>query len=219
AGAPTSYASRLNLAGIRIGWTFDGARGSAGERERATRVYSHEQHGFDAARDRQTRSVAIWTWPAWMAIGPLFNRYNVGLGVTARIADRIQIVVEGTYEWGAMQNRVSFAQANYSRVDGAIGVAFMLWSGGGLSGLFLQPKLYGNVFVPGAVGGFVPAFAGGFGLDIGYAFQAGPLYIAPVFGVRLGATAVASPGALASQQPTGFTPDLNFTILRMGAAF
>lgn len=216
---PPYYATRLDLAGFRIGWTFDGARGSSGERGRGIRVYSHEAHGFDIARDHRPRTIAVWTWPAWMAIGPLFNRYNVGLGVTARVDERVQFVVEGTYEWGAMPNSVTFRQANYERIDGAIGVAFMLWSGGGLTGVFLEPELYGNLFLPGAVGGFVPAFAGGFGLDLGYAFQAGPIYIAPVVGVRLGATAVASPGALSSQQPTGFTPDVNFTILRMGVGF
>ncbi len=213
------YATRLNLAGFRIGWTFDGARGSEGERARALRMYAHESHGLDAASDRRPRSVAVWTWPLWMAIGPLFNRYNVGLGVTARVEDRIQIVVEGSYEWGALTNGVTNLQANYSRVDGAVGVAFMLYSSGGLGGLFLEPKIYGNLFVPGVVGGFVPAFAGGFGLDIGYAFTAGPFYIAPVFGVRLGATAVASPGTLNRQQPSGFTPDVNFTLLRMGVGF
>ena len=222
-GAPTNnpyYATRINLAGFRIGWTFDGQRGSIGEHTRAVRLYGHEAHGFDPARDHRPRSIAFWTWPAWMAIGPLFNRYNVGLGATVALADRIHVVVEGTYEWGAMRNTATFGQANYSRFDAAIGVALVLYpTGGGLGGLFLQPKLYGNALVPGSFGGFAPSFGGGVGLDIGWAFVFGPIYVAPVFGFRLGATAVSSPGVFNAQQPTGFTPDLNFTIMRMGLAF
>jgi hypothetical protein len=215
---PIAYATRINLAGFRIGWTFDGAVGSRGERQRALRLASHRDRGFDLARDHRPRTVAFWTTPVWMAIGPFFNRYNVDLGATVAIVDRLQLVIEGAWEWGALQNGVTFQQANYSRADVAIGTAIMLVRTGGLTGLFLQPKLYADVWIPGAVGGLAPAFGGGFGLDIGWAFQAGPLYIAPVIGFRLGGLAVAQPGVSERQQPTGFAPEFNAQVMRLGFA-
>ena len=213
------YATRINLAALRIGWTFDGASGSPGERRRTLRLASHEPRGFDLANDRRPRSVALWTVPVWMAIGPLFNRYNVGFGATVAVAERLQLVIEGSYEWGAISNNVTGRAANYGRVDAAVGAAIVLVPTGGLTGLFVQPKFYGSVWIPGAFGGLAPAVGAGFGLDIGYTFTAGPLYIAPVFGVRLGGIALSQPGVLAQQQPSGFYPELNFTVMRMGLAF
>jgi hypothetical protein len=216
---PIFYASRINLAGFRMGWTFDGATGSPGERSRELRLASHRDRGLDFARDHRPRAVAFWTTPVWMAIGPFFNRYNVELGATVSLVDRLQLVIEGTWEWGSVRNGVTFQQADYSRGDVAIGTAIMLVRTGGLTGLFLEPKLYGNVWVPGSIGGLAPAFGAGFGLDIGWAFQAGPLYIAPVLGFRLGAVAIAQPGVISRQQPSGFWPEFNAQIVRMGFAF
>lgn len=205
-----AFAPGFNLALVRIGYAW-GASDTSNE--------NRHRPGLDWARDRRPRHVAVWILPAWLAIGPLLGRYNFGGGINVPLTDRVSAVIELGTEWGSENNvNMSFGRTNYTSFQSALGIAFALTGTNGLNGLFLQPKLQVATFYPAnSTGGLSPALTFSAGADIGYHITVGPVYFAPVIGIGVECTALASPDANPTQR-NGVRSFPNFTLLRMGIA-
>jgi hypothetical protein len=128
---------------------------------------------------------------------------------------------------------------NYWRVLAAAGPVFSL-SGRALSGPFVQPKLLTHFsYEPDYIAGDFVSIAGSsvelrLGLDLGWQFTAGNLYIAPVLGVSAGygfnmprvgeslePSRVLHPQLVGYSAKRGPAPviGLNLNLLRVGAVF
>ncbi len=185
---------------------------------------------------------AVWVEPVGaVVVGISAESLLLGFGGNIVVGPSLDVVIEGavTYNsnwWGCS------TETNGGWI--AVGVLWRPWDTEDYGGFFLQPKLRGRFF--NTTGGedqpavfFFPGCEAeplrgtdgevGIGLDFGYQWTIGPVYIATVVGGNAG-VCINCPGGeffdwdirLFSQRgerATGFTAGINLSLLRVGVAF
>lgn len=188
---------------------------------------------------------AFWVQPLGTAVLGLLPNSAVylpmGLNLPLGEGSSTSLGVELTLTTGSMRSSHEFTSTrdipNYWRVLAAAGPVFSL-SGRALSGPFVQPKLITHFsYEPDYIAGDFVSIAGSsvelrLGLDLGWQFTAGNLYIAPVLGVsagygfnmprvgeRLEPSRVLHPQLVGYSAKRGSAPvvGLNLNLLRVGA--
>jgi len=189
--------------------------------------------GLEAESSATSRHAAVWVEPLGTALLTIDGMFYLPLGASVPLSDRADLVVElsGLGHKGTQCQEESCT--DYWGGYVAVGATFHTGSQR-LSGFFFQPKLIFALFDESASPGpaapmehFPTHREYNVGLDIGYQWVLGPVYIAPVVGLWVGyGQNVQSVLFLdhlwhypTAQRPSGFIGGMNVNLLRIGAVF
>lgn len=188
--------------------------------------------GDDETSSLDERPWSVWLQPVWLAYFGLVARPGPLLllsGGAARAAtSRVELVVELAIAHSV--STTSSVGAPYGGAWAAVGASVCLAACGPHEGLFVQPKLIGVYSTLALHGLPLPPrrddeWAGGAGVDLGYARSFGRVMLAIVGGLTFGyAPGTAFFGSSPfnggdRDLPAGFRPGANPHLLRIGLTF
>lgn len=194
----------------------------------------------------EARRYAVWLQPVGTAAFGLATNVRflyLPIGANLPLTEKVGLGLELTYVSGPMSPDGTFFNDSTGTFWRVLASAGPVLSPGGkhLAGFFLQPKLLANVAHETDYASSSTPHQGGtsvalqVGLDIGWHYTVGPLYLAPVLGASFGygfnhsvspgaplqPLRLLSPnfGAYSPQRGSGPSFSINVNLLRMGLTF